>query len=70
MGFLLLIDDSGGSTTPPPEPEVELLPVRFVYDLVYRGELREEDSAFLQTVGASNEQIVKQAKIIRIMEAV
>jgi hypothetical protein len=67
---LLLLFDTPTSAAPPPEPEVELLPVRFVYDLVYRGELEEEDLAFLQTVGASNQQIVKQAKIIRIMEAV
>jgi len=66
MGLLLLMN-SPLSVAPPAS---EVLRIRFLYDLVYRGELREEDSAFLQTVGASNEQIVKQAKIIRIMEAV
>ena len=66
---LLLLMDSPSSLAPPP-PASEVLSIRFLYDLVYRGELEEEDLAFLQTVGANTEQIVKQAKIIRIMEAV
>jgi hypothetical protein len=63
MGLLLLMD-SPSSIAPPAS---EVLRIRFIYDLVYRGELREEDQSFL---GVNNKQIVKQAKIIRIMEAV
>jgi hypothetical protein len=63
MGLMLLMD-SPSSLAP---PAIEVLRIRFIYDLVYRGELREEDQSFL---GANNKQIVKQAKIIRIMEAV
>jgi len=63
MGLLLLMDSP--SALAPPASEV--LRIRFIYDLVYRGELREEDQSLLD---AAVKQIVKTAKIIRIMEAV
>jgi hypothetical protein len=63
MGLLLLMDSP--SAFGPPASEV--LRIRFLYDLVYRGELREEDQSFLDV---QVKQIVKRAKIIRIMEAV
>jgi hypothetical protein len=66
MGLLLLMD-SPSSLDPPAPPASEVLRIRFLYDLVYRGELREEDQSFL---GANDKQTVKRAKIIRIMEAV
>ena len=47
--------------------KTQLVQVRFFYDLVFRGEIEEEDLTFL---GANNKQTIKQAKIIRIMEAV
>jgi hypothetical protein len=63
MGLLLLMDSPSafGPT------KSELLLNRFIFDLVYRGELREEDQSFLD---AQYKQTVKRAKIIRIMEAV
>jgi len=61
---LLLLMDSPSSLAPTAS---EVLRIRFIYDLVYRGELREEDQSFLD---ATFKQIVKRAKIIRIMEAV
>jgi hypothetical protein len=65
MSLLLLLNtpapSGGGSQTK------EILLARFMYDLVFRGELREEDQSFL---GANDKQTVKRAKIIRIMEAV
>ena len=65
MGLLLLMDSP--SALAPPASEV--LRIRFLYDLIYRGELREEDQSFLS---ANDKQPVKlrRAKIIRIMEAV
>jgi hypothetical protein len=63
MGLLLLMDSP--SAFGPTKSEV--LRIRFIYDLIYRGELREEDQSFL---GEEFKQIVKRAKIIRIMEAV
>jgi hypothetical protein len=64
MSLLLLFNDSDSGLAPPAS---EVLRIRFLYDLVYRGELREEDRTFL---GANDKQTVKRAKIIRIMEAV
>jgi len=64
MGLMLLLMDSPSSLAPPAS---EVLRIRFLYDLVYRGELREDDRTFL---GANDKQTVKRAKIIRIMEAV
>ena len=63
MGLLLLMNtpSGGGSQTK------EILLARFMYDLVFRGELREEDRTF---VHASDNTTITQAKIIRIMEAV
>jgi hypothetical protein len=63
MGLLLLMDSP--SAFGPTKSEVLLN--RFIFDLIYRGELREEDQSFL---GANDKQTVKRAKIIRIMEAV
>jgi hypothetical protein len=63
MGLMLLMD-SPSSLAPPAS---EVLRIRFLYDLVYRGELREEDQSFLDP---QFKQIVRRAKIIRIMEAV
>jgi len=64
MGLLLLLNTpapGGGSQ------KSEVLIARFMYDLVFRGELREEDRTF---VHASDSTTITQAKIIRIMEAV
>lgn len=63
MGLLLLMDSP--SAFGPTKSEALLN--RFIFDLVYRGDLREEDQSFL---GANDKQTVKRAKIIRIMEAV
>ena len=63
MGLLLLMDSP--SAFGPTKSEVLLN--RFIFDLVYRGDLREEDQSFL---GANDKLTVKRAKIIRIMEAV
>ena len=63
MGLLLLMDSP--SDLAPTKSEVLLK--RFIFDLVYRGDLREEDQSFL---GANDKQTVKRAKIIRIMETV
>jgi hypothetical protein len=52
---------SGGSQ------KSEVLIARFMYDLIFRGELREEDRTF---VHESDSKTITQAKIIRIMEAV
>ena len=65
MSLLLLLNTpapSGGGSQ-----KNEILLARFMYDLVFRGELREEDRTF---VHASNNKTITQAKIIRIMEAV
>jgi hypothetical protein len=63
MGLLLLLNTpaSGGSQ------KSEVLLARFMYDLVFRGELREEDRTF---VHASDSTTITRAKIIRITEAV
>jgi hypothetical protein len=61
---LLLLMDSPSALAPPAS---EVLRIRFLYDLIYRGELREEDQSFLD---AQFKQTVRRAKIIRIMEAV
>jgi hypothetical protein len=63
MALLLLMDSP--SAFGPTQSQVLLN--RFIFDLVYRGELREDDQSFL---GANDKQTVKRAKIIRIMEAV
>jgi len=63
MALLLLMNSP--SEFGPTASEVSR--IRFLYDLVYRGEFREDDRTFL---GANDKQTVKRAKIIRIMEAV
>jgi hypothetical protein len=63
MGLLLLLN----TPAPSGSQKSEVLIARFMYDLVFRGELREEDRTF---VHASESTTITQAKIIRIMEAV
>jgi len=63
MSLLLLLN----TPAPSGSQKNEILLARFMYDLVFRGELREEDCTF---VHASNSKTITQAKIIRIMEAV
>ena len=65
MSLLLLLNtpaSSGGGSQ-----KSEVLIARFMYDLVFRGELREEDRTF---VHASDSTTITRAKIIRITEAV
>jgi hypothetical protein len=65
---LLLLFDTPTSAAPPIEPPEELLANRFLYDLIFRGELREDDLACLKVVGANITDSIRQIKIIRITE--
>ena len=69
MSLLLVL---GSLEEPEPSPIVR---VRFLYDLIFRGEIREEDTSFLSpsiwNVGPSIlEQKITKAKLIRITEVV
>ena len=66
MGLMLLMDSP--SDLAPPASEV--LRIRFIYDLIFRGEIREEDNSFLNAGQDDENQKIVKAKLIRITEAI
>jgi hypothetical protein len=68
MGLLLLLNTPAPSGIAPPVSEV--LRIRFIYDLIFRGEIREEDNSFLNAGQDDENQKIVKAKLIRITEAI
>jgi hypothetical protein len=66
MGLMLLMDSP--SALAPPASEV--VRIRFIYDLIFRGEIREEDNSFLNAGQDDENQKIVKAKLIRITEAI
>lgn len=72
MSLLLVL---GSPEQPQAASGTTLQATRFIYDLVFRGEIREEDTSFLSpsiwNLGPSIlEQKITKAKLIRITEVV
>jgi hypothetical protein len=68
MSLLLLLNTPEPSGLAPPANEV--LRIRFIYDLIFRGEIREEDNSFLNAGQDDENQKIVKAKLIRITEAI